>query len=102
MGEEIIVNGVDISECRDYDEFEGLFLCTCKEEGMTPYCLDNPNCWYKEKERIKMNDISVQNNMFVFDNCFQFFVGMERTLGCGSNYIVYCRMSVTIRYYKNK
>lgn len=56
---EIIVNGVDVSLCRDYDEFVGLFLCTCKEEGMTPYCLDNPNCWYKEQERNKRNDISV-------------------------------------------
>ena len=48
---EIIVNGVDVALCKDYDEFEGLFLCTCKEEGMTPYCLDNPNCWYKEGKR---------------------------------------------------
>ena len=59
MAQEIIVNGVDVALCKDYDEFEGLFLCTCKEEGMTPYCLDNPNCWYKEQERNKRNDIFV-------------------------------------------
>ncbi len=53
--EEIIANGVDVSGCEDYDEFEELMLCRCKEDGMSSYCLDNPNCKYKEKERAKVN-----------------------------------------------
>ncbi len=56
MGQEIIVNGVNVAQCDDYDEFEGLFLCRCENEGMTPYCLENPNCWYKKWKREGVED----------------------------------------------
>lgn len=50
MTEEIIINGVDVSEC-SYGEIEkAIFKCSCEYNvrSASMFCKDNPNCYYKQ------------------------------------------------------
>lgn len=53
VDKEIIIDGVDVSEC-SYGELEKyIFKCSCEYNARTAsmFCKDNPNCYFKQLAR---------------------------------------------------
>lgn len=74
---EIIINGVDVSECVSFDKLNGLNICCYDDtrEDKIPFanfCIENKDCSYKqfkrkeqaldEIEKIAKNDIELKYN----------------------------------------
>lgn len=64
MVAKIIVNNVDVSECKYVDIIEerknyiDLIVCVACKEDITDYkeCENNPNCYYKQLKRLEAED----------------------------------------------
>lgn len=56
MTEEIIIDGVDVSECVSFDKLNGLNIC-CYDDTredkipFTNFCIENKDCSYKQLKR---------------------------------------------------
>lgn len=51
---QIIIDGVDVSECEWIREIilDSEYICTCNlNKKISGYCKDNPNCLYKQLKR---------------------------------------------------
>lgn len=56
MTEEIIIDGVDVSECVSFDKLNGLNICCYDDtrEDKIPFanfCIENKDCSYKQLKR---------------------------------------------------
>lgn len=75
--EEIIIDGVDVSECVSFDKLNGLNICCYDDtrEDKIPFanfCIENKDCYFKqlkrkeqaldEIEKIAKNDIELKYN----------------------------------------
>lgn len=54
---EIIIDGVNVAECPDFDRYfskiTNQYLDKCNADIDSPYCEGNPNCYYKQLQRLK-------------------------------------------------
>ena len=56
MAEEIIIDGVDVSECVSFDKLNGQNICCYDDtrEGKIPFanfCVENKDCYFKQHKR---------------------------------------------------
>ena len=79
MAEEIIIDGVDVSECEKLGEtIDGITCCLGKRirfanEIITKHnlCKNNPNCYYKQLKRKEQALDEIEKNIKAMNNeCF--------------------------------
>ena len=59
---EIIIDGVDVSGCRDYDAGECLSPCTTVRS-----CEAEKNCTYKQLKRLEAENVELKNRLIILD-----------------------------------
>ena len=84
---QIIIDGVDVSECENL--MQGIVLFGCMEDRKTCSCMNNPNCLYKQLKRkeqecnkykqtlTEIKEIAEEN--FYFLDCYYRFI-LEKIL----------------------
>ena len=60
MSEEIIIDGVNVAECGfyhpEYDNYCHIALAFSEDYGECLECQDNPDCYYKQLQRLKQEN----------------------------------------------
>lgn len=56
MTKEIIIDGIDVSECISFDKLNGLNICCCDDTRedkipFTNFCVENKDCYFKQLKR---------------------------------------------------
>lgn len=79
MGKDIIINGIDVSECRFYESKAQKM--TCHEETITKPCESTPICYYKllQKSYIEIQRLQEENERLIKIN--NDFAENHKTIG---------------------
>ncbi len=73
MTEEIIIDGVDVSECVSFDKLNGLNICCYDDtrEDKIPFanfCVENKDCNFKQRKRKEQALDEIEEFCIVYSN----------------------------------
>ena len=82
MSNKIIIDGVNVAECKDFEHYKskdikGLSGNLCKKFGGCPYCEGNPNCKYKQLQRLKAENKRLKEPSLIVPTYNQVAVSLE-------------------------